>query len=92
MTGIREALLNIAPCDDHTVQMADGHIVVGTEAGDLKIADGPLGIVHNVVYIPSLAQTLLSASVLTTDGYKCDFGDNGCTVYGPPIFQSTICD
>ncbi|GMF19700.1 unnamed protein product [Phytophthora lilii] len=90
MTGCRDSLTNIAPCADHSVTMADGRVVVGTEAGDLRVTDGPYGVLHDVVYIPTLAHTLVSVSTLSKNGYKCDFAGDHCTVYSPSIISGHV--
>ncbi|GMF29798.1 unnamed protein product [Phytophthora lilii] len=90
MTGCRDSLTNIAPCADHSVTMADERVVVGTEAGDLRVTDGSHGVLHDVVYIPTLAHTLASVSILSKNGYKCDFAGDHCTVYGPSIISGHV--
>ena len=51
-----------------------GTVVVHTEEGNQKF-------IHDVLYVPSLSQNLLSVGQLLRKGYSLLFDDGECTVY-----------
>lgn len=89
MTGDRTALTDVKPCDEHHVHFADGRAVVGSEAGKLRVGAEDCEL-EDVVHVPTLSQPLLSVSELSKAGYKCDFTDTECVVYGKPIFRGRL--
>ncbi|KAF4145512.1 hypothetical protein GN958_ATG05315 [Phytophthora infestans] len=90
MTGEAKLLTNLQQCATHEVELPDGHVMKGDQWGSLVLFGTKGTKIDEVVFIPGLEKTLLSVSKLSQRGFKCDFTEDGCVVYGPPLFRGKM--
>lgn len=90
MTGEMKILENLKRCIPHDVELPDGRLISGNISGSLPVRRSQSGFIHDVVFVPGLSKTLLSVAKLTQAGYKCDFGELYCTVYGAPLLKGKM--
>ncbi|GMF44008.1 unnamed protein product [Phytophthora fragariaefolia] len=85
LIGQFDELKNKRECRPLVVRVADGHTVVATVVGDLKI-DGKgacVGrdfVLENVYFVRDFSRTLMSISTLIRTGHEIVFTPEGCSV------------
>ena len=68
------------------MEVADGFVVPSTQAGKVDIemhndnGEQFTAVLHNVLYVPALAERLFSIESLMEAGHECHFRKGACTL------------
>ncbi|KAJ8714218.1 hypothetical protein PYW08_007838 [Mythimna loreyi] len=83
MTGNRHRMYNVTepPVKEITVANKEPLSVGGVGYTDMRLAQGKIIQLKNVLFVPDLAVNLLSVSAIVSSGYKVTFTQRGCDVH-----------
>src|SRR6266498_3398696 len=68
---------------DRSIKVANGAMAEAEAVGTLplRLDNGYILQLNNVIYVPSLSRNLISISVLDNEGYSCNIGNRQCNIF-----------